>query len=180
MHTAGCEVGGGCRAFAKSAIAAKPGTQMMQSDAGETWVRGSHLGVSFTGEDILLDGGVFRDCRFEACRLHYDGGVLPVLMGCHFADCGWLFGGAAANTLSMLSALNQGGFDGVVERTLEAIRSGAVAMPAPADTASGRPRRRVIDLGFGRFPVPRVLRRPPERHGTAPQRGAPETGEGTK
>jgi hypothetical protein len=178
MHTAGCEVGAGCRAYAKTAVAAKPGTQMMQSAAGETWVRGSHLGVSFTGEDILLDGGVFRDCRFEACRLHYDGGALPVLTGCHFADCGWFFGGAAANTLSMLAALRHGGFDRIVDSTLDAIRSGEVAMPVATEPANGGPRRRVIDLGFGRFPVPRVLRRSPERDGTAPQTGDMETGEG--
>lgn len=144
---------------------------MTQSDAGATWIRGSHLGVSFTGEDVLLDGGVFRDCRFEACRLHYDGGALPVLTGCHFADCGWFFGGAAADTLSMLSALRQGGFDQVVDSTLDAIRSGAVAMPTAAEPANGGPRRRVIDLGFGRFPVPRVLRR-------APQPGGQTKGEG--
>jgi hypothetical protein len=150
---------------------------MTQSDAGETWISGSHLGVSFTGEDILLDGGVFRDCRFEACRLHYDGGTIPVLSGCHFADCGWLFGGPAANTLSMLSALNRGGFDGVVERTLDAIRSGAVAMPAPTETANSGLRSRVIDLGFGKFPVPRLLRRPSQRREMEPRRGAQEIGE---
>ncbi|WP_051241719.1 hypothetical protein [Stappia stellulata] len=132
---------------------------MAQSDAEKNWIRGTHLGVAITGEDIVLDGGVFRDCRFDACRLHYDGGMLPVLTGCHFNDCTWLFGGAAANTLTMLSALNQGGFDVIVERTLAAIRSGTIARPAPVEQASTPGRRRVIDLGFGQFPVPKVLRR---------------------
>ncbi|SDU48310.1 hypothetical protein [Stappia sp. ES.058] len=148
---------------------------MTQSDAGESWVRGTHLGVALTGEDIVLDGGVFRDCRFNACRLHYDGGMLPVLTGCHFDDCSWLFGGPAANTLSILSALNQGGFDAVVERTVAAIRSGAIGVPAPAEQPAERGRRRVIDLGFGQFPVPRVLRRSRPRPIDGPDSGGQDT-----
>ena len=133
---------------------------MGQAVAGQTRVTGAHAGVSFTSEEILLDGGAFHDCSFERCHLHYDGGVLPVLSGCRFSDCAWFFGDAAADTLTMLAALNQGGFSAMVERTLEAVRSGAVLEQAPADTRPTGRRGRAIDLGFGQFPVPRVLHRP--------------------
>lgn len=133
---------------------------MAQAVSGTQRVAGAHAGVSFAGEEILLDGGAFRDCSFERCHLHYDGGTLPVLTGCRFSDCAWFFGEAAADTLAMLAALNQGGFSAMVERTLEGVRSGAVLAPAPADTRPAGRRRRSIDLGFGQFPVPRVLHRP--------------------
>lgn len=121
----------------------------------------SHQGVTFSGEDIRLDGAAYRACVFRDCRMRYEGGPLPVLEGCDFVGCSWAFDGAAANTLLMLGALNQGGFAPVVEATLAAIRSGDVlATPAQPATAARSPGARVIDLGFGRFPVPRLRRRP--------------------
>ncbi|WP_349359167.1 hypothetical protein [Stappia sp.] len=132
-------------------------------------VRGTHHGARFHGRTVIVDGGAFRDCSFESCRIVYCGGALPVLQGCRFADSRWTFSGEAANTLTMLTALHQGGFGGVVEPTLEAIRSGALAAGLPAATAApegdtargGSPARaRTIDLGFGVFPIPRIVRRP--------------------
>jgi len=136
-------------------------------------VRGTHSGTRFHGRTVILDGGAFRDCSFEACRIVYCGGELPVLQGCRFANCGWAFSEAAANTLTMLTALHQGGFEGVVEPTLEAIRSGALAAgpssatggrtgeSAGGETAGGEApaRARTIDLGFGVFPIPRIVHR---------------------
>lgn len=149
VYTGGCE----------RQPAPETGDGMEQAGAGETRVTGAHAGVSFAGEEILLDGGAFRDCSFERCHLHYDGGALPVLTGCRFSDCAWFFGDAAADTLAMLAALNQGGFSAMVERTLDGVRSGAVLNRAPPGTRPAGRRGRAIDLGFGQFPVPRVLRR---------------------
>ena len=58
-----------------------------------------------------------------------------------------------------------GGFAPMVEATLEAVRKGAVASrpAAPAAEGGGGKAQRMIDLGFGRFPVPRVLVRGPGR-----------------
>ncbi len=132
---------------------------MGQAVSGDMRVAGTHTGMSFAGEEVLLDGGAFRDCSFERCHLHYDGGALPVLSGCRFTDCAWFFGEAAADTLTMLAALRQGGFSAMVENTLEAVRSGAVLRDADSGTRPTGARRRAIDLGFGRFPVPRIVRR---------------------
>lgn len=129
----------------------------------------SHTGISFSGEDIRLDGAVYRACVFRDCRMVYQGGPLPVLEGCQFIDCGWSFDGAAANTLMMLGALNHGGLAPLVEATLAAIRNGSV-LAQPAEGPARTPGARVIDLGFGRFPIPR-LRRQPRRSVTEKHEG---------
>ncbi|WP_417772020.1 hypothetical protein [Stappia sp.] len=134
-------------------------------DRTEPVAAGSHRGRVFRGETVVVDGGEFRDCAFENCRLVYRGGAIPVISGCRFHDCGWSFAEAAANTLAMLAGLNQGGFTDLIGATLEGIRSGAAlssAAEAPVKGASAGRRERVIDLGFGVFPVPRIVRRGPQ------------------
>ncbi|MAA97184.1 MAG: hypothetical protein CMN86_02710 [Stappia sp.] len=124
-----------------------------------------HRGETFRDAEILVDGRAFEGCAFERCRLVYAGGATPVINGCRFSDCAWTFSGGAADTLAMLAGLHQGGFAPMVEATLEAVRKGAVASrpAAPAAEGGGGKAQRMIDLGFGRFPVPRVLVRGPGR-----------------
>ena len=117
-----------------------------------------HRGETFRDAEILVDGRAFEGCAFERCRLVYGGGVTPVINGCRFSDCAWTFSDAAADTLAMLAGLHQGGFAPMVEATLEAVRKGAVTRhpAAPPAEERGAPQR-MIDLGFGRFPVPRIV-----------------------
>lgn len=119
-------------------------------------VRSVHRGETFRQAVLRVDGRHFDGCRFEGCRLVYGGGVTPIITACQFDNCSWSFADGAANTLAMLAGLAQGGFAPVVEPTLEAIRTATlqVSQAGPA----GSPQR-FIDLGFGTFPVPRVVMR---------------------
>lgn len=117
---------------------------------------GVHRSETFRDAEIRVDGRTFESCRFERCRLVYAGGATPVINGCRFTDCAWSFSNGAADTLAMLAGLYQGGFAPMVEATLDAVRRGAVASAPPARTGEQSPQR-MIDLGFGRFPVPRVV-----------------------
>ncbi|MCA1299078.1 hypothetical protein [Stappia indica] len=132
----------------------------------DTTGRAPHRGVTFQDREVLLDGGAFHGCVFIRCHMVYEGGVPPVLSGCHFEGCRWGFAGAAANTLLMLGALRQGGFEAVVDRTLAAIHDGSVlnspaaeAVASTMNVSSSATGRGAIDLGFGTFPIPRILRR---------------------
>jgi len=51
----------------------------------------------------------FEGCRFIKCKLIYNGGKPPHLIGNQFEDCSWSFGGAAGNTVAFLAALNASG-----------------------------------------------------------------------
>ncbi|NRG16246.1 hypothetical protein HPQ64_00930 [Rhizobiales bacterium] len=128
-------------------------------------LQGDFSSRTFYGETIVLDGSEFRDCSFKDCQLTYSGGALPVLSGCGFERCRWAFGEEAGRTLSFLSALHAGGFSSMVEETLSAIRGGSLSTieeaqqpdsRASSDAGTSRPNR--IDLGFGVFPVPRIVK----------------------
>jgi hypothetical protein len=67
-------------------------------------------GVNYNHETVELDGEVFSNCEFRACRLLYAGGEPPVFDDCRFDACEWRFDGAAANTLAHLKVVwNAGG-----------------------------------------------------------------------
>jgi hypothetical protein len=48
-------------------------------------------GVIFNHQTVSLDGEVFSNCEFAACRMVYAGGPPPQFDGCRFADCEWKF-----------------------------------------------------------------------------------------
>jgi hypothetical protein len=56
----------------------------------------------YNHETVALDGEVFSDCEFRACRMIYGGGEPPVFDDCRFNDCEWKFEGPAADTLAYL------------------------------------------------------------------------------
>lgn len=131
----------------------------------ENPVQGAFSGETFHTETVLLDGSEFRGCTFKDCRLVYSGGALPILSGCGFERCRWAFGEEAGRTLSFLSALHAGGFSSLVEETLSAILDGSLSTvsegsrqeePASAERSGSISDR--IDLGFGVFPVPRIVK----------------------
>ena len=61
--------------------------------------------VSFTQENVTLDGMTFSDCEFRKCRLIYSGGEPPVFDACKFDHCDWRFEGPAARTLEHLKGV---------------------------------------------------------------------------
>lgn len=84
----------------------------------------------FVGETFRLDGLDARGCKFTDCRFIYGGGTPPQLHGNHFVDdCTFAFDGAAANTLSLLSAFYQDGFRPLIESTIANIRAGSTQPP---------------------------------------------------
>ncbi len=141
-----------------------------------------HLKETFQDKAVTLDDGVFRDCAFVRCQLIFSGGNLPVLSGCRFEGCRWSFTEEAGNTLAFLAALKSGGFASLVEETLAALLDGSLLQSpeqeSPSPAASTRtegqtdgqpdgpmnknyPRPPLpprIDLGFGTFPVPRIVK----------------------
>lgn len=58
---------------------------------------------------VRLDYAELRDTIYEHCKLVYEGGRPPSLIGCDFIDCDFILEGPAKNTASYLSALANGG-----------------------------------------------------------------------
>lgn len=75
-------------------------------------------------ETIVLDGNEFVSCKFQSCKMVYEGGELPKLQHCHFAQCAWHLDGAARRTVQFLKAIYHSGPGGrdLVEQTLQQIR----------------------------------------------------------
>ena len=130
-----------------------------------------HKDELFKDIDVHLDGGHFQNCRFVSCQMTFGGGALPSLQGCHFDGCSWHFVGAAANTLQLLTALKGGGFEMVVADVLSGIEAGRFAGPPEKNNDEAREQRLadkeeigsagkdMIDLGFGKFPIPKIVRK---------------------
>ena len=77
--------------------------------------------VSFTQENVTLDGMTFEGCEFRKCRLIYTGGEAPVFEGCKFDACEWRIEGPAANTLAHLKAMWSAGAKPVVQGLIKEI-----------------------------------------------------------
>jgi len=81
----------------------------------------------YIGQEIHLDGNEYVKCKFEKCRLVYEGTASVGLVGCVFSNVAWTFSGHAANTLEFMTALYRGGGEGgrqLIEQTFENIRRG--------------------------------------------------------
>jgi hypothetical protein len=95
-----------------------------------------HRGKTFRNQTVAIDNGEFYDCTFDNCQLEFSGVGKRVIAGCHFSeDCRWIFKGAAADTLSFLSALyHHFGPHGrrIVEDTFNTIRAGQDNPPPTA------------------------------------------------
>ncbi len=77
---------------------------------------------TFKNEPINLDDNTYIGCKFNRCEVIYSGGGLPNLTNNAFNDCSWTFDGAAARTISLMSALYEGGLKSVIENTFGNIR----------------------------------------------------------
>lgn len=91
-----------------------------------------HEGETFVQERIELGENEFRDCRFESCRLVYDGSAGVRIQNCSFEDTRLELVDEAGNTLSFLQNMFHGfGEDGreVVENFFDQIREGRIGQP---------------------------------------------------
>lgn len=77
---------------------------------------------TYREETIVLDGSVYRNCKFHNCQLIFRGGDLPILIGDEFHQCNWTFDGAASRTIEFMKALYMGGADDLIEETFQQIR----------------------------------------------------------
>lgn len=66
-----------------------------------------HLECVFVGQRVAICGQRFERCLFKNCELVFDGGPTH-LVGNDFDGCSWSFEGAAANTLTFVSAMCAG------------------------------------------------------------------------
>ena len=91
-----------------------------------------HEGEVFTQERIELGDDEFRNCRFESCRLVYDGSPGVRIVNCDFEESRLELTDEAGNTLSFLQNIFHGfGEDGrhVVENFFDQIREGKIGQP---------------------------------------------------
>lgn len=86
------------------------------------WSMATHVNEEFTNVTVPLDGEEFRDCTFRNCLFVYRGGPPPTLDNCSFYGFTMGFDGAAGQTLKLLWQLYHGGFQSVIESTLNNIR----------------------------------------------------------
>ncbi len=80
---------------------------------------------TFSNETIILDGNQYTGCKFNGCRLLFNGGDLPVMQSCELNDSPFQFGGAADRTLTLMASIHQGmgpGGKQLIENTFTAIR----------------------------------------------------------
>ena len=75
-------------------------------------------------ETVVLDGNEFHNCKFQNCKLIYQGGEHPKLQHCQFTRCTWHLEEAARRTILFLKSVYHSGPGGkeLVEMTLNHIR----------------------------------------------------------
>lgn len=58
----------------------------------------------FLGMSVELDGNRFVRCTFDACTVHYRGGVVPELDDVYFSRTNFVLDDAALNTMKFLAS----------------------------------------------------------------------------
>lgn len=98
-----------------------------------------HEDEAFVREEIDLGDDQFVRCRFDECRLIYDGSPGVEIRDCEFDETRLELTGEAGNTLSFLQNIYHGfGEDGrkVVENLFEQIRQGRIGERSYGDARS--------------------------------------------
>lgn len=65
-----------------------------------------------TDQVVHLDYAEYHDTLFRRCKLVYEGGRPPTLVGCVLDECEFIFDGPALNTVRFLKLLSEGGEGG--------------------------------------------------------------------
>ncbi len=63
-----------------------------------------HEGKVFEGQHLVLDEGVYINCKFKSCSLEYSGGDVYV-QNCQGDGCQLVWRGAALRTVMLLQGL---------------------------------------------------------------------------
>ena len=84
---------------------------------------------SFSNQEINLDGNEFLGCKFNKCKVVYQGFQKVALSNCAFSNCSFSFAGAAANTILFMTNMYSGGFEDLIEATLNNIRKNVTGGP---------------------------------------------------
>ena len=58
---------------------------------------------------VRLDYAVLRDTVYRKCKLVFEGGRPPIMSGCDFIECEFIFEGPARNAQEFLTILAHGG-----------------------------------------------------------------------
>ena len=81
------------------------------------------IGQTYTNLTIYLDGGTFKDCKFQKCHIVYNGLQGVSLIGCEFGEgVTWAFEGPANNISVFLTALYASGATQLIENFFQRIR----------------------------------------------------------
>lgn len=81
--------------------------------------------IVYQDSKVDVDGKTFVSCQFSNVTFAYAGGPAPAFVGCQFDGIVLQFGSQAADTLDLLTKMNQTGLAGSVQRLLSTIRGGA-------------------------------------------------------
>jgi hypothetical protein len=81
-----------------------------------------YAGRRFEGEEIELDGNRFEGCIFRNCKLVYEGGAVPELIGNDLEHCHFKLEGAAKHTIAFCRTLVKAGLDQAVETIIAEMR----------------------------------------------------------
>lgn len=90
------------------------------------------MGSVFKKVQVHLDNVHYKKCTFDECLMIYSATGPVGLTGCTLNECTWTFQGAAAETISFLTAFYKMSPQ-LVEQTFENIRSGKHQPVAPPD-----------------------------------------------
>lgn len=80
-----------------------------------------YQGDNLTGK-IQVDGNSYVKCVFTNAELVYSGGEPPAFVNCTFDRISITFDGPAGRTIDFMGALQRGGFEKIIEPTLDRIR----------------------------------------------------------
>ena len=80
--------------------------------------------MTFKNKSLQLDGNEYIDCSFESCSLTFRGEDSTTLDNCSYVDVDFNFDGPAKATLDFLESLYQAGYEKMVDKILNNIRSG--------------------------------------------------------
>ena len=82
---------------------------------------------TFTNQELVVDGNIYKSCRFVSCLVIYQGGATPTFDDCTFTGLRIQLEEGAAQTVKYLTGLYHGGLSNTVERVIDKVERGSLA-----------------------------------------------------